>query len=99
MKNYKEQNEGFKFTREDIDDYLNKITDSQAEELLNHCNEFEISPDICAWYDDMDDFYTDWVYDNNICVDEADADERYEYGCEIGEFKKFTNGEIVRLSC
>lgn len=46
----------------------------------------------------MDDFYTDWVYDNNICVDEADADERYEYGCEIGEFKKFKNGEIVRLS-
>lgn len=91
MKNYK-------YTKEDINDYMDKITASQAEELIEHCNRFDVYPEICAWYDDMDDFYIDCVYDNNICIDEADADERYEYGCEIGEFKKFKNGEIVRLS-
>ena len=97
MRTYKPHKEGYTYTKEDIDDYKDKITDSQAKELIEHCNKFNISPEICAWYDDMDDFYTDWVYDNNICEDESDADERYEYGCEIGEFKKFSNGEIVRL--
>lgn len=52
MKNYK-------YTKEDINDYMDKITASQAEELIEHCNRFDVYPEICAWYDDMDDFYTD----------------------------------------
>ena len=37
-----------------------RLSKEQAEELLKHCNEFGIHPEICAWYDDMEDFYTDW---------------------------------------
>lgn len=85
------------YTVEDINDYQNRLSEQQATELIEHCNRFGIEPDICAWYDDMDDFYQDWVEDNNICKTESEADERYEYGVDIGEFKAFPNGEIVRL--
>lgn len=82
---------------EQIDDYKERLTDEQAEALIKHCNEFDISPNICAWYDDMDDFYVDWVYDNKIFEDEKGAYERYLEGTKSGEFKTFENGEIVRL--
>ncbi len=85
------------YTIKDIDDYQNRLTEEQAEELIKHCNEFDIYPEICAWYDNMDDFYTDWIYDNKIFKTKKEADERYKYGTEIGEFKTFNNGEIVRL--
>lgn len=86
-----------KYTKNDIDDYMDKITDIQAKKLIKHCNKFNIYPRICAWYDDMDDFYQDWIYDNNIFETEEEANDRFDYGIEIGEFVKFKNGEIVRL--
>ena len=86
-----------KYNVNQIDDYKGKITEQQASELIEHCNKFGVYPDICAWYDDMEDFYVDWVYDHDICKNEEEADERYENGLENGEFKKFSNGEIVRL--
>lgn len=87
-----------KYTKNDIDDYMDKITDIQAKKLIKHCNKFNIYPRICAWYDDMDDFYQDWIYDNNIFKTEEEANDRFDYGIEIGEFVKFENGEIVRIS-
>ena len=85
------------YKAEDIDDYMNRLTKEQAEELLEHCNGFGIFPEICAWYDCMEDFYTDWVYDHKVFSTEDEADERYKEGTETGEFKKFKSGEIVRL--
>jgi len=82
----------------DIDDYKSKLTSEQAESLIQHCNEFNIYPEICAWYDDMEDFYQDWIYDNNIFETEEEAYDRYEYGTEKGEFLKFRDGQIIRLS-
>lgn len=82
---------------EQIDDYQNRLTEEQAEALIEHCNKYDVYPDICAWYDDMKDFYQDWVYDHDICENEQQADERYLQGTETGEFKTFSNGEIVRL--
>lgn len=82
---------------EDIDDYQKRLSKEQAEELLKHCNEFGIHPEICAWYDDMEDFYTDWVNDNKIFQTRVEANERFTQGVLNGEFKRFTTGEIVRL--
>ncbi|PGK51875.1 hypothetical protein CN918_29220 [Priestia megaterium] len=86
-----------KYTVNQIDDYQNKITKEQEKELIEHCNAHNISPDICAWYDDMKDFYQDWVYDNKIYKTKEEAYDRYKEGLETGEFKAFNNGEIVRL--
>lgn len=86
------------FKIENIDDYQNRLTEEQKEVLIKHCNKYNIYPEICAWYDDMKDFYQDWVYDNNIFETKSEAKERYQDGTKTGEFKKFNNGEIVRLS-
>lgn len=87
-----------KYKISDIDDYMNRLTDKQKEKVIEHCNKYDIYPDICAWYDDMDDFYTDWIYDNKIFKTKDEADDRYEYGIDIGEFLKFEDGQIVRFS-
>ena len=73
----------------DIDDYQERLTDEQAKLLIEHCNENEIYPEICAWYDDMEDFYQDWIYDNNIFKTEEEANYRYQDGLEVGEFVQF----------
>ena len=85
------------FYIKDIDDYQNRLTERQKEVLLNHCNESGIYPEICAWYDDIYDFYQDWVYDHKICSTENDADIRFEEDKDGGEFIQFSNGEIIRL--
>lgn len=90
--------ENLKYRICDIDDYANRLNSKQSEDLLIHCDKYDIAPDICAWYDDMDDFYTDWIYDNNICADEEEADKRFKTGCEEGEFLLLDDGQIVRLS-
>jgi len=80
-----------------ISDYQSRLKEEQKQVLIDHCNEFEIFPEICAWYDDMEDFYIDWITDNNIYETEEGADARYEDGINEGEFLKFESGEIIRL--
>ena len=82
----------------DIDDYQNRLTDQQKNVGIEHCNEYDIKPVICAWYDDMQDFYTDWIHDNHIFKTEDEADSRYQEGVETGEFLKLKDNQIVRFS-
>lgn len=86
------------YTVEDINDYQNRLDAYEAEVLIEHCNTFGIHPTITAWYDDKKDFYQDWVYDNEIFETEEDAEIRFLYGRETGEFYRFESGEIVRLA-
>lgn len=86
------------YTIKDIDDYQKRLTEEQKQILIKHSNEFAIHPEICAWYDDMEDFYQDWISDNKIFETEEQADNRYEEGLESGEFLKFSDGQIIRLS-
>lgn len=79
----------------DIDDYQNRLTPEQKENLIKHCNKYNVAPEICAWYDDMDDYYSDWCSDN-IGYSKAEARDKIKTN-DNGEFKKFSNGEIVRL--
>lgn len=82
------------FAIADIDDYQNRLTEKQKKTLLIHCNKHGINPEICAWYDNMEDFYSDWV--NEVGYLKADAKNLLVVN-DGGEFKKFRNGSIIRL--
>ena len=77
----------------EIDDYQNRLTGDQEKLLIRHCNKYGIKPCICAWYDDMDDFYSDWCDD--IGYSKTDARSLLSEG--DGQFKKFKDGQIIRL--
>jgi len=77
-----------------IDDYKNRLTEYQKKILIRHCNRYEIKPVIIAWYDDWEDFCSDWC--EQIGYTRTEARKRLNSG--NGEFCKFSNGEIVRLS-
>jgi hypothetical protein len=76
----------------DIDDYQNRLTEEQKDKLIKHCNDYNIKPEICAWYDDLEDFFSDWC---NIGYKRTEARELLNSNKD--EFCKFKNGEIVRL--
>ena len=76
-----------------IEDYQNRLTESQKGFLLKHCNSYGIKPEICAWYDNMEDFYSDWT---SVGYSKTDAKCLLSVN-DGGEFKKFKNGSIVRL--
>jgi hypothetical protein len=81
------------FTIENIHDYMKKISIEQSNELLNHCNKYDIEPKICAWYTDLNDLFEDYKdhcnYDNDQIEDLLDIDK--------DAFCTFLNGEIVKL--
>ena len=84
------------WTVEDIDDYLDRLTEDQAKLLVRHCNRYGIKPIICAWYDDLDDFFEDWC--DQVGFSESEARQRLKEGKSVGEFKEFSDGQIVRLA-
>jgi len=81
---------------DDIDDYQNRLSDEQKKLVLRHCNRYDIDPVICAWYDDKNDFYSDWC--DEIGYSKSDANDLLsnKNGNE-GEFKKFKDGQIIRF--
>lgn len=81
------------YNSNDIKDYKNRLTEEQKELLIKHCNSYNIYPNICAWYDNWEDFCSDWCDGVGYTRTEA---RRILHGGK-GEFKIFKNGEIVRL--
>ena len=81
------------YTLDVIDDYQNRLTESNKKLLIRHCNKHNITPVICAWYDNMQDFYSDWVDDLGYSKSQA----RELLSNNRDEFKIFSNKEIVRL--
>lgn len=82
------------YTANNIDDYQNRLTDEQTEKVVAHANAFGIDPNICAWYDDMDDFYSDWCDEIGYSKEEADA-----LMCNNpDEFLTFEDGSIARFA-
>lgn len=76
-------------------DYLSnymKVTSELLFKLEKHCKKYNISnPEICAYYKDREDFYSDWC-SIGYTRDEA----RKLLQNNTGEFQKFATGEIVR---
>jgi len=81
-----------KYNIDQIDDYQNRLNEEQKETVITHCNEFQIEPVICAWYDDMDDFYEAW---EEVGYSTEDADTLFDSSKD--EFLEFDNDTIVRF--
>jgi len=77
----------------DIDDYRNRLNEEQKQAIIKHCNRYKIKPIICAWYDDWEDFCSDWC--DGVGYTRTQAKKVYHGG--KGEFCTFSSGEIVRL--
>ena len=82
------------YTIEYIKDYQNRLTDEQKKKVVKHCNRYEIKPNICAWYDDWEDFCEDWCNDCGYSRTEA----RQILNGGVGEFLIFPNKEIIRFT-
>ena len=81
------------FTISNINDYQNRLTSEQEVILVSHSNSFNVEPNICAWYDDMDDFYSDWCDEVGYSIEMAND----VYNGSDGEFLTFNDGSIIRL--
>jgi len=80
------------FTKNEIDDYRNRLTEEQKELVVKHANNTDVPPVICAWYDDLDDFYSDWVEEIGYSKEEAD-----ELLKDEEQFLIFEDGSIIRF--
>ena len=83
------------YSNEHIDDYKSKLSDTDKTILLEHCNEYNIKPTICAWYDDIEDFYSDWV--DEVGYSKKAADELLHNNADSDQFVIFNDGRILRL--
>lgn len=63
-----------------LEQYLT-VTDKLKSTIELHAREHDIKPEICAWYKDMDDFYSDWC---SIGYTRQQADKLLEE--DSGEF-------------
>jgi hypothetical protein len=75
-------------------DYISKymeVTDEHIDAIIRHCSKYNIKPKVCAWYKNIDDFYSDWM---GIGYTKETAD-RLLTNCKE-EFQKFKNGNIIR---
>ena len=89
-------NTGIVYTVDMIDDYQNRLTDEQKQKLIKHCNKYNIAPIICAWYEDINDFIDEW---SQYGYSRTDARQKLKMYDNSGEFKKFSEGTIIRLVC
>ena len=84
------------YTVLDINDYQDRLTADQTKKLLTHVNRYDVKPNICAWYEDWEDFCDDWC---DIGYSRTEARELLNGKRDNrGEFKTFPNGSIVRLN-
>lgn len=85
------------YTADMIVDYLNNLDEGKTEEVLAHCEEFEIYPEISEWYADRYDFYDKWRVAHLQFATDAEAERRLQDGIKIGELKVLSSGEIVKF--
>jgi hypothetical protein len=74
-----------------ISQYM-KVNKDVTKAIHRHCARYNLEPRICAWYADMEDFFSDWCDDCGYTRTEA----RSIYHGGKGEFQTFPNGNIVR---
>ena len=78
-------------------DYISKymeVTDEHIDAIIRHCSKYNLKPKVCAWYKDIDDFYSDWC--DGCGYTRTQAREIYHGG--NGEFQTFPNGNIIRYA-
>ncbi len=78
--------------------YLNRyinVTEEIKHKIERDAKKYGIKAEICAWYQDLDDFYSDWCGDIGYTKTQA---RKLLYG-GIGEFMRLSNGMgIIRFA-
>lgn len=88
-----------KYTIDMINNYMPEmLTDEKAKLFIKHCNRYNVNPCICAWYDDWEDFCSEWCDDLGYSHTEARKLLNNEWHGNVGEFKKFSDDTICRVS-
>ena len=69
------------------------ISEIVKDKINKHCKRYGINDEICAWYSDLEDFFSDWC---KIGYTRTEARKIYHGG--KGEFMTFSNGNIIRFT-
>ena len=80
-----------KESKEYLSQYM-EITPTIEAKIKSHCSRYSIKDNICAWYYNLEDFFSDWCEECGYTRTEA----RRIYHGGYGEFQTFPNGNIIR---
>lgn len=70
------------------------LSDKVTKAIMKHSKRYGIKAEICAWYSDMEDFFSDWCA---IGYTRTQARKLFHGG--VGEFQTLPEGEgIIRYS-
>ena len=72
-----------------------KIDEITIFEIGSHCGRYALIPNICAWYKDMEDFYSDWC---GIGFTRKEATDLFYKDEERYQFQTLKNGNIIRYA-
>lgn len=68
------------------------LSDNVIKVIARHSKRYDIKTEICAWYSDMDDFFSDWC-----AIGYTRSEARRLFHGDIGEFQTLPNGKgIIR---
>lgn len=67
------------------------ISEETENKIKRHCKRYSLKPDICAWYRDMQDFFSDWC---ELGYTKTEARKLLHSGS--GEFQIINDFGIVR---
>lgn len=77
----------------DYPDMYPELDEDKTKKIFAHCNRYNIEPVICAYYEDWEDFCSDWC--DHIGYTRTEARDKLHGG--IGEFMIFEGWGILRF--
>ena len=78
----------------DYPEWYPQLDEEKIKNIIKHCKKYDINPEICAYYEDWEDFCSDWC--DNIGYSRTEAREKLHGG--EGEFMIFKNWGIIRFT-
>ena len=72
-----------------------KTEDEIVSKIFKHAKKYNLSVEICAWYEDIKDFCSDW---RDVGFDNSEAKDRYYEGRDTGEFQRINGFGIIRYA-
>lgn len=67
--------------------HFKNVPEELETKILKHAKKYNLKPEICAIYDDMNDFYSDWCsigYTKKEARDLFDTNEGHQFKCFAG---------------
>ena len=76
--------------------HCNPLNENVIQKIKKHIKEYKLTDQICAWYENMTDFYSDWCDKYNGYYSKEEAREIYDEGICDGEFQRIKGYGILR---